>query len=355
MGFEIDFLPVGKSSGDAILVRYGNPLSGYIVHLIDGAYTDTAERIEQHIKTYYGDAPIDHMILTHADDDHATGLVEVLRNHVVHNLWMNLPWLYADKVVHNFHGNYTVEGLVNKMRELHPKLVELEDIATKRQIPIHAAFKGTQIGSFVILAPSRERYISLIPELDKTPASYAEDAVKTLGGILAEAFKAAVKWVKETWQGETLGDDLETSASNESSLIQWAEIDGRAILLTGDVGPKGLTEAADFMEAAGLLAPPSFVQVPHHGSRHNVSKTTLNRWLGQPVANDTIKRGIAFCSVGEGDDADKYPRKVVSNAFLRRGYPVHVTKGSGKRHSYEMPGRNWSASTPIPFSAEVEG
>ena len=89
-----------------------------------------------------------------------------------------------------------------------------------------------------------------------------------------------------------------------------------------------------------MLAPPYFVQVPHHGSRHNVSRTSLNRWLGNPLPEGLPNRGMAFCSVGVGDGADKYPRKVVSNAFLRRGYPVHATKGTGKRHQYEMQSRN---------------
>jgi hypothetical protein len=63
---------------------------------------------------------------------------------------------------------------------------------------------------------------------------------------------------------------------------------------------------------------------------------------------------VAFCSVGEGDGADKYPRKVVSNAFLRRGYPVHATKGMGKRQQHQMQSRGWVDSVAVPFSADVE-
>jgi beta-lactamase superfamily II metal-dependent hydrolase len=352
--FEIDFLPVGKSSGDAILVRYGNPLSGYMVHLTDGAYSDTADTIIKHINAWYDGAAIDHMVLSHADDDHATGLVEVLRRHPVRNLWMNRPWLYAKEVIDKFHPNYTVEGLTAKMRELHPYLVEMEKIANEKKIPIREAFQGTQIGDFRVMAPSRERYLRLIPELDKTPQSFA-DAAKALGGFITDAAKTAAAWIMESWLGETLGDDLSTSASNETSLIQWANIDNKRILLTADVGPEGLNEAANFAEISGVLAPPHFVQLPHHGSRHNVSRSTLNRWLGDPLPEGSPNRGAAFCSVGEGDGAEKYPRKVVSNAFLRRGYPVHTTKGTGKRHQHQMLGRNgWVASVAVPFSADVE-
>jgi len=236
--FEIDFLPVGKSNADAILLRYGNPLSGYTIQLIDGAYTETADTIIKHINAWYDGAPIDHMVLSHADDDHATGLVEILKRHHVLNLWMNRPWLYAQEVIDKFHPDYTVQGLTSKMRELHPYLVEMEKIADEKGVPIREAFQGTQIGSFWVMAPTRERYLKLIPELDKTPQSFA-DAAKTLGQFITEVAKSAVVWIKETWGNETLGDDLSTSASNETSLVQWASIDNKAILLTADVGPRG--------------------------------------------------------------------------------------------------------------------
>jgi beta-lactamase superfamily II metal-dependent hydrolase len=350
LGFEIDFLPVGDSNADAILAWYSNPIGGYTIHLTDGGYTETAERILGHIKKYYGNAPIDHVILSHADDDHA-GLVEVPKNHTVYNLWMNMPWIYTSEVIDKFHGSYTVQGLINKIREIHPYLVELEKIAKERGIPVRSAFQGSQIGAFTVLAPSRETYVGLIPDLDRTPTSYAEQAAKTIGGILSEAIKAVVNWVTETWQGETLGDDLGTSASNQTSLVQWASIDGQAILLTADVDPKGLAEAAFFASKLGILFPPQFVQVPHHGSRHNISKTTLNLWLGEPLADNSIKRGVAFCSAGDGDNAGKSPRKVVSNAFLRRGYPVHSTNGADRQcrrvaHPAAMWGRDGRSSRP---------
>ena len=53
--------------------------------------------------------------------------------------------------------------------------------------------------------------------------------------------------------------------------MQLGQVEGRTLLLTGDVGPVGLNEAADYAQALGLLAPPNFVQVPHHGSRKNVT------------------------------------------------------------------------------------
>jgi hypothetical protein len=82
---------------------------------------------------------------------------------------MNKPWDYVDEVLDKFHGLYTRDGLIKKMREMHPYLVEMEQIAERRGIQVRAPLQGAQIGAFTVLAPSRARYVKLIPDLDKTP------------------------------------------------------------------------------------------------------------------------------------------------------------------------------------------
>lgn len=43
MKYEIDFLPVGEGSGDAIVIRCGTEDPGYYLHVVDGGRTDTAD------------------------------------------------------------------------------------------------------------------------------------------------------------------------------------------------------------------------------------------------------------------------------------------------------------------------
>jgi metal-dependent hydrolase (beta-lactamase superfamily II) len=75
MHYEIDFLPVGDSNGDAICLRYGND-DGFSIHVVDGGFTDTAETMIHHIRSHYGaHVFINHMVLSHADNDHTCGLV----------------------------------------------------------------------------------------------------------------------------------------------------------------------------------------------------------------------------------------------------------------------------------------
>ena len=77
---------------------------------------------------------------------------------------MNCPWLYAAEIRQHFHGNYILDGLIQQIWDMHPYLVELEKIARSKGTMIHDVFQGDVIGPFRVLAPSRERYVSLLPD-----------------------------------------------------------------------------------------------------------------------------------------------------------------------------------------------
>jgi len=92
---EVDFLDVGQ--GDAILIKAP---SGQNI-LIDGGPDKTViKRLAENLPFY--DKQIDLMILTHAHDDHVTGLIDVLKRYkvkrilytgAVHNAPNYLAWL----------------------------------------------------------------------------------------------------------------------------------------------------------------------------------------------------------------------------------------------------------------------
>jgi hypothetical protein len=290
----------------------------------------------------------------------ATGLIKVLEHFHVENLWMNRPWNFVAEVVQHFHGNYSEEGLYRDMRTLHPYLIEMEAIVSRTnknslfQTEIHDVLQGSQIGSFRVLAPSRQRYISLIPDLPKTPKRYADSSPGLLSGLFAEAKKAVTNYIDEKWDIETLSTNPQppTGASNESSVVQMAVVDNERFLLTGDVGPDGLNEAADYATLMELMGPLRFMQVPDHGSRHNVTPAVLDRWLGSRVTQG-VERGAAYASVGT--NRTEHPRAQVTNAFRRRGYPVHTMRKVAKRHQLNMGGRDgYETSVPEPFKSEVE-
>jgi beta-lactamase superfamily II metal-dependent hydrolase len=115
-----------------------------------------------------------------------------------------------------------------------------------------------------------------------------------------------------------------------------------------------VSDAADILDASGIGANvATFIQVPHHGSRRNVGPTILNRLLGPKLSQEAVLK-TAFVSASK-DGAPKHPARKVTNAFRRRGAPVHATQGVTKwHHSFDAPDRGWGMSTALPLYTEVD-
>jgi beta-lactamase superfamily II metal-dependent hydrolase len=197
----------------------------------------------------------------------------------------------------------------------------------------------------------------LIPQFAKSPEQKAESSVSFTAAMnsITEMARKAMEWIAEYWHIESLREDVKTSAENESSVVIYGSIDGRGILLTGDVGVRGLHAAADYSDAQGVSIPSSlkFSQIPHHGSRNNVSTTALDRILGaRKASNDGIQTLSACVSVSK--ESKTHPRKAVTNAFIRRGCQIAETRGTTICNWHNMDARGWGAASTIPFSNEVE-
>jgi beta-lactamase superfamily II metal-dependent hydrolase len=354
--YEIDFLNVdSKKSGDAICIRYqANGIQR--IHVVDGGFQATGEKVVAHINEHYG-APtfIDAVVVTHSDGDHAGGLRTVLEQYIVGELWMLRPWLYADELIDRFKRFTSVENLKKRLKELYPNLVALEEIANQKGIPIREPFQGAIIGSFNVLAPSKFRYLDLVVESDKTPEHHekSEDVFTGLLGMLSAAARTlvAVLWGDENFSSEP------TSAENEMSVVQYAYLCDHKILLTGDAGRDALTEAADHAPYVGLALPGiDRFQVPHHGSRRNVSTELLDRWLGekpffQPAADDTDFTAIISAS----KEDEHHPRKSVVRGMIHRKGKVISTESGGIRTQKNAPQREgWSPVTPLIYPEEQE-
>lgn len=351
--YEVDFLPVetGKS-GDAIAIRYRiNGATG--VHVVDGGYLETGDAIVEHVKTHYGVTHIDHVVLTHPDQDHANGLRKVLESCSVGTLWINRPWLYAEALIDQFATYESVDALRRRLRSVYSATAALEDLALEKGIPIRSPLQGAQIGPFVVLAPSIQRYADLIVESDKTPEAVADSAVNSLLEVLSKAMKTAANLVKAAWGAETFPTDG-TSSENEMSVVQFALINNRRILLTGDAGREALSEAADYAQAIGVALPGVHeFQVPHHGGRHNVDTDILDRWLGPRLPAQPAKTTWrAVCSSAKADE--DHPRKSVVRAMLHRGAWFGATEGNGilLANGTSRPGWNGLAQAEYPTEQE---
>ncbi|MBC8725816.1 MBL fold metallo-hydrolase [Paraburkholderia sp. 31.1] len=351
--YELDFLAVETDkSGDAIAIRYTiNGTTG--VHVIDGGYLDTGDQLVAHIKEHYGVAHVDHVVLTHPDQDHANGLRKILEEFSVGTLWINRPWIYADLLLPKFGTYNSVDALRNKLRSAYAATAALEELAVEKGIPIREPLQGAQIGPFHVLAPSLSRYLDLVVTSNKTPEAVQEVA---LAGILNGLFKAAksvTNFIKGAWGFEVFPEEG-TSNENEMSVVQYALLDRRRVLLTGDAGREALTEAANYAPYVGLQLPGIHdFQVPHHGGRHNVNTEVLDRWLGPRLSGSPAQTTWrAVCSSAKADE--HHPRKAVVRAMIHRGAWFGATEGSSicLTSSYTRPGWNWLPQTMYPTELE---
>lgn len=349
--FEIDFLNVeAKESGDAIPLRYsvgGIPL----IHLTDGGFQGTGDKIIKHIQRHYNNSDIiDAIIVSHADGDHTGGLADVLKQLHVRALWMLRPWCYAGELLNNFPRWSNPGSLARQLKKNFSNIAELEAIAHAKGIPIYEPFQGARIGEFIVLAPSRDRYLNLVVESDKTPKGTVDKREFFLKGRLASA-KQRVSYTKLDWGKEVFTPE-ETSPDNEMSVVQYADLCGNTILLAGDAGRGTLTEAAIYAYRIGIqLGGLDWFQVPHHGSRRNLSPEILNWWLGGIVIPDPaqhgIKRSNAIISASKEDDA--HPRKATIRYCIHRGSRVFSTEyGDIRAASHNAPAREgWGPASNL--------
>ncbi len=356
-GYEIDFLPVGNGdrSGDAIAMRYGTP-NNYKVIVYDGGTKESGKALVDHIRTHYGTNHVDYVINSHPDTDHASGLSVVLEQLDVGELWMHQPWNYSSIIRDYFHdGRITDNSLAERLQSKMAAAYNLEKLAEEKGIPVHAPFQGEKIGCFTVLSPEKDWYIhDLVADFQKSPTKKKSESA--IVEALLKSWNKTAQWISERWDIESLREDVTTSAENESSVILFAQIDGKGILLTGDAGVHALSGAIQNAEARNILLPDTlnFIQVPHHGSRHNVSTSVLDRIVGKRKAtNDSQITKTAFVSAGK--TSSTHPRPSVINAFIRRGARVVQTKGSTICHYHNMPSRTgWKSAEVMTFSEQVE-
>jgi len=364
ISYEIDFRAVGEGdrSGDAIAVRWGTP-GNFKILVYDGGTKKSGQELADYIKIHFQTNYVDYVVNSHPDSDHASGLSVILEELTVGELWMHQPWKYSASIRDYFHDQrITDESLARRLQGRMAAAYELEKIAEEKNIPIFEPFQGSKIGDFVVLAPEEEHYVhQLIPRFEKSPdlkekadaaaATALDSILKALGGIKDKA----LAWIDEKWDVETLSSEGDTSAENESSIVLLGVIAERGILLTGDAGIEALTAVADFTESRGVSLPEilHFVQVPHHGSRNNVSPEVLDRIIG-PKLSATGDAPIKRAYVSASMTSTTHPRRVVMNAFKRRGFKVYSTKGAHIGHWWNITRPDWGPIEELPFYDQVE-
>ena len=347
--YEIDFMSsCADKSADAIVKYYWHN-GDFVLHVTDAGFSSTAEKVLEHISYHYAThGRIDHLVITHDDQDHASGARVILENFRVENLWINNPSWFAGELLPKF-DSYTSElHLFRRLRSDYSDLAEAEDAARRQRTNIHLAFAGAQIGAFTVLSPTREFFLQMVLGSRKTPrSSFAGVRMNPPLSLAAPVgFASAAekprpaheilygvsdkKLVSAAW-GEELFSPEHTEPDNELSIVQFADFAGHRVLLTADAGRRGLLGALLFARHRGIdVSSLRVFQAPHHGSRRNVDAGILNAWLGPitppPMYWDQMPQRWAMISAAEKDP--DHPRKAIVRAVAHRGYRPVTQNGA---------------------------
>lgn len=337
--YEIDFLPVGQAGrhGDAIAIRFTRPDTGQYAHvIIDAGFEQNGRALVEHVQRYYNTRSIDLALVTHPDGDHIGGMGVVVRELDVGTLCIHR---LGDRGGRGLPAADAVDDLIS--------------LAEARGTAIHEPFAGTWAfdHALQVLGPTPEWYEQLVAAQQ---AEAAERAAPTRASALLEAARhLGGRFLKALPMEVPFDDAGGTNPRNNTSAIILLTVDGYRMLLTADAGVPALDRAWDWLELnVGDTSPPRFVQIPHHGSRHNASSALLDRLLG---STHQAPARTAFVNVGPG--AKKHPSPRVANAFMRRGANVCETRGQTIHHfSADAPDRpGWVPLTPLePMDESVE-
>lgn len=306
---EVDFLAVGQAGrhGDAITVRFTRPDTGAYAHVvIDTGFRTNGMDVVRHVERRYGTSSIDLAIVTHPDEDHISGMGDVLRG-------LNVATLCIHRL--DLRGGAELPAA--------EAVADLVDIADAEGTSVTEPFAGGHaFGSALrVLGPTEDWYAELVAE--QVSEHRAGTAGARAGRIAAAARRFGRQFLDALPAELPFGDAGGTNPRNNSSAITMLEVEDKRMLFTADAGVPALDRAWDWVELnLGDPRPPNFVQIPHHGSRRNASSAVLNRILGRI---GPTRRGTSYVNVAP--EAVKHPAARVANAFMRRGYAVCETKG----------------------------
>ena len=277
-GYEVRFFQVGTATkgGDAILIRLVDEYNSPTVIVVDGGYKETGETIINYLKAIHL-TTVDMVINTHPDIDHISGLIRLFEedDFTIKKLIMNRPWRDSNITADYFADNRITDKSVNKrMTEAFKYAYRLEEVAIKKigeSNIIHPVVGNSYFGCLTILAPSKDLYRSKLLESDKTPTTVGDGTLNTF----SRTMKKLIRYIKGFMQWV----DEDTSPINETSVVSLLCLPLRNILLTGDAGRNCLKEALDYKSDNVQLSmlPVNVMQLPHHGSRKNVSPSLIRR------------------------------------------------------------------------------
>ncbi len=303
-GLEVDMLSVGNA--DSILVTNWVASNNTVSRvLIDGANKLGADVVKAFLKnnkiTW-----LDAVVCTHPHDDHAAGLVELLKDESIGigSAYMHIPHWHADvPAIKNALSKITDSAEADSIRKSLATVEELYAAFNARKIGIFEPFSGIEIQFLTVVGPSQEYYEELVTSFGDSQSVKSVDTRDQIYKIWAMLHDKAQEQL-----GTELPPDPQTTPENNSSVILATIRHEKKFLFTADAGVPALQKASEAYDLSKCY----WMQIPHHGSRRNINPALINVF-----APDN-----AWVSA---EGSKKHPRRAVVNAFKEAGAEVCST------------------------------
>ena len=364
MFFTLDVRRARK--GDCLLLHYGSKTEPGLA-VIDGGPSNVyvphlRPRLDQ-IRKARGLAasaplPVDLLMVSHIDDDHIKGVLELTKelveaagppplkiNGLWHNTFDDIIGNNPDKLraaVTAAFGAASLSGDGEEIEGLNPDVAKvfasvgqgfrLRDDARALKLRVNPQFKGK-----LIIARKKGKQIDMGKGLKFKVIGPMNDEVLALQQAHDDFLE------KQQKTGESsLAAFADKSVANLSSVVVLAEVSGRRILFTGDARGDKVLEG---LELVGLLTNDEkstihvdVLKCPHHGSNRNVEPIFFRRITADHYV---------FSGNGEHGNPE---RETLEMLWAERGdakYTVHLTYpiaeiDAERKKEVKKKGKSWS-------------
>lgn len=257
---EIKFLKAG--TGDSIIVQHK---SHNII--IDGG-NDSKYLISEVDKIYENGEAIDLLVITHHDDDHIKGIIDLL-NHI-------------NESQYNKESKFIKKIIFNSPRKVLGKLPDdnANQLSYKQAYDVEKLLStiGAEWETYTDNSESLNFEDLAIDILSPTTEDLKKYSLQK-GAYLTGDFRC--DWKSPMGRLDKYIDDKSTdkSMSNKSSVVLKLQLENRAVLLTGDVTPDRLELIVNKLSDENDGNPIKFdiVKLPHHGSYRSITKQIIEK------------------------------------------------------------------------------
>ena len=337
--YEIDLLSVGAA--DACLIHFFNNENNesYTILIDAGNYSD-GKKVSDFIKLRYPSHYVDLAICTHCDADHFGGLIyllEQMEENVTGHIIIG-KMLVDDPGKHAFPDEVKRYRLQKSVEEEAREVFSLDDgrnlfdLLDKAKVQHEEAFSDCNYSHLdnhiEIVAPTKVYYEKLVYSFRNKLQAYDDDGLDNEDAILTphngKVFSPTL---------DKTSDDA--SSHNQSSMmVLFKPDDGEKYLFMGDAGKDAFAHMSESGKKS--IAKVSWLKVPHHGSKHNMSNEMINH----------IRPKIAYISA---EKYGKYISQAIVGALKKAGSKVYSTHTNGNlwQHNCINERYDYSPATPL--------